>query len=143
MGSSSSSGLSSRSSSVSSIGHQELPHRDMGMIGPSGQAFMPPPGLAPPSPSQIHSADACRRLVKSADDISDDVSTCSESVTSAEAAGTTVIMQRIPNRFSHATLGAVLDNNVFSGEYDLTYVPIDFAHYKRVGSELCQLTHPN
>jgi hypothetical protein len=112
----------------------------MGMVVPTPRGFMPPPGLAPPAPAKTRSPGACRKQVKFADDISDDASTCSGSVKSVEVAGTTVIMRNIPNRFSHATLAAVLDNNGFSGEYDLIYVPVDFATGVSYGYAFVNLT---
>lgn len=114
--------------------------QNMGMVAPTPRSFMPPPGLAPPAPAKTRSSDACRKQVKFADDISDDASTCSGSVKSADGAGTTVILRNIPNRFSHSTLAAVLDNNGFSGEYDLIYVPVDFATGVSYGYAFVNLT---
>jgi hypothetical protein len=113
---------------------------NMGMVVPTPCAFMPPPGLAPPAPAKICSHDAGRKQVKFADDVSDDASTCSGSVKSVEGAGTTVIVRNIPNRFSHSTLAVVLDNNGFSGEYDLIYVPVDFATGVSYGYAFVNLT---
>jgi hypothetical protein len=113
--------------------------QNMGMAIPSPQTFMPPPGLELPAPANMRSPDACKKQVKFADDISDDASTCSGSAQS-DMSGTTVIMRNIPNRFSHSTLATVLDNNGFSGEYDLIYVPIDFATGVSYGYAFVNLT---
>lgn len=108
--------------------------QSMGTAVPAHQSFGPPPGLAPPgleppAPAKIRSFG---KTVKFADDIndSDDASTCPGSFGSVgdlEDVGTTVVMRNIPRKLTHATLAAVLDENGFNGEFDLIYVPIDFA----------------
>jgi hypothetical protein len=112
----------------------------MGMVFPTPRSFMPPPGLVSPAAAKTRSPAACKKQVKFADDVSDDASTCSGSFRSADAAGTTVIMRNIPNRFSHSILASVLDKNGFSGEYDLIYVPIDFATGVSYGYAFVSLT---
>jgi hypothetical protein len=117
----------------------------MGIVARAAQAFTPPPGLTPLAPAKTRSLGARRKQVSLAENIRDDVSTRSGSVMSVESASitNTVVMRNIPNRFSHSTLAAVLDNNGFYGEYDLIYVPMDFATGVSYGYAFVNLTSAN
>jgi len=127
---------------IFSAQQQQACIQHMGMVVEAARAFTPPPGLSLPAPAKTRSLGARRKTVKTADNINDDVSTRSGSIMSIESASitNTVIMRNIPNRFNHSTLAAVLDNNGFYGEYDLIYVPIDFATGVSYGYAFVNLT---
>lgn len=65
-------------------------------------------------------------VISSAD--SNDASLCTpRSEQSAGSKATTVILRNIPNRYSRAALIALFEEEGFSGEYDMVYMPVDFA----------------
>lgn len=113
---------------------------------PTGPAFRLPPGLSLPNQAQTPGTCQKERKTVSWDDGSDVASTCSGSADSTEVASysgsivSTVMMRNIPNRYSHTALAAVLDNQGFSGAYDLIYLPFDFASGVSFGYAFVNLT---
>jgi len=127
-------------------------------------AFRPPPGLSLSTPTKtkvgkrVHFSDdsdiasTCSgsservRMIsgsssESVEVLSDSDSESIEVLSDTSCLGsTTVIMRNIPNRFSHVTLAALLDNNGFSGVYDLLYLPVDYASGVSLGYAFVNLS---
>jgi hypothetical protein len=122
-----------------------------GFTAPFPPSFWSPPGLSFATQAEAHAAHARQKQYKNAscDHDSDRASTCSGSAEISEvmsdgdstgSTGTTVIVRNIPNRFSHASLAAVLNTHGFFGVYDLIYVPVDFATGVSYGYAFVNLT---